>query len=70
MNDCSISSQWLISIWIAGVTFTKLLVFLVDSMFVNYDTKSIFPLSTIASMNIEIKWKTVVSLLNNIFVSG
>jgi hypothetical protein len=47
-----------------------MLVSLLDGIFLKYDTKSTCALSTDNSMQIRIKWMTVVSVLNQIFVPG
>ena len=40
-----------------------------DNIFIEYDTEIPFALSTNTSIHIQIKWTTVVSVPNNIFVS-
>ena len=70
MNDCSISSQQHIRIWIDEVTFTKRLPCLLHCIYIKYDTKITFALSTDTSIHSQIKKTTVVSFLNDIFVPG
>jgi len=48
----------------------KLLVSLLDSTLIQYDTKTIFAFSTDTSIYIQIESITVVSVLNNIVVPG
>ena len=43
---------------------------LIDSVSIQYDAKIHFALSADTSIHIQIKWTTVVSVLNNIFLSG
>jgi hypothetical protein len=69
MNDCSISSQHYMCIRRVDVTFTKLLVSSLDSIYLEYNTRISYELSTDTSFEIEIIWKTVVSVLNYIFKS-
>ena len=47
-----------------------LLVFLLDSKFLEYNTKIYFAVSNDPKIQIRIKWMTAVSVLNNIFLSG
>jgi len=70
MNHCSISSQQHIRIGTCEVTFTKLLLPSLDSIYIIYDTKNLFALSTDTSIHSQIETMTVVSLLKDIFVSG
>jgi len=41
-----------------------------ESIYIKYDTKIVFALLTDISIHIQIKYTTVVSVLNAIFVSG
>jgi hypothetical protein len=47
-----------------------LLVFLLDSIFLEYNMKIYIAVSSDTSIQIRIKWMTVVSVLNQIFLSG
>jgi len=53
MNDCSISSQQHIPVWIGGVTLTKLLVSLLDCILIQYDTKILFAFSNDTGIHIQ-----------------
>ena len=70
MNDCSIGSQGQSRTWIGEVTFSNVLVSLLDSILILYDTEIINPFSTDISIQIQIIWITVVSVLNTICVSA
>ena len=54
MNHCSISSQHHMCIGRGDVTFTKLLVFSLDSIYIEYSTRISYELSTDTSFEIEI----------------
>ena len=41
-----------------------------DSIFQQYDTKIDFALATDTSIHVQIEWMTVVSALNDSFLSG
>jgi len=51
------------------VTFSKLLVSLLDNIYMEYNTKILFELSTLTIIHIQIIWMTVLSVLTHIFVS-
>jgi hypothetical protein len=59
-----------IHISIDGVTFTTLLVSLLDSKFIQSDNNSIVACSNDTSIHIQIKWIAVVEVLSDIFLSG
>jgi hypothetical protein len=69
VNDCGIGFEPHICVLSGIVTFNNLLVSFLDDRLLLYDTKSSFALSTDTSIEIWIKWTTVVSVLNDIFVS-
>jgi hypothetical protein len=48
----------------------NLLVSLLDSTLIQYDTKTILPFSTDTSIHIQIESITAVSVLNNIVIPG
>jgi len=54
MNDCSIGSQGQSRTWIGEVTFSNVLVSLLDSILILYDTEIINPFSTDISIQIQI----------------
>jgi len=70
MNDGSISSQRHIRIRRLDVSFTQLLVSSPDSIYIEYNTKILLKVSTDSFVHIRIKESTIVSLLNNLYVSG
>jgi len=70
MNNWSISSQQHDCTWIGGVTFTNKLVFLLDSILKQYDTKIDLAFATDTSIHVQIEWMTVVLALNDSFLSG
>ena len=69
MNDCAVSSQQEIPVLKYGGTFTKLLSSLLRSVWIQYDSKIIRPLSGEPSIYIPIRWPTAVSVLNNVSLS-
>jgi len=70
MNRCSISFEQTIPIWTGGLPFTTLLVSLLDSIFILYDSKIMFALSTHTSIHSGIRKTTLESVMNTIFISG
>jgi len=52
-----------------GVTFNNLWVSLLRSIYIEYDISIIFELSSVISIHIQIEWRTILSVLDNIFVS-
>jgi len=64
------TSERYIHISIDGVTFTTLLLSLLDTIFIQSDINSIVAFSNDTSIHIQIKWMAVVEVLNDIFVSG
>jgi len=70
MKHCGIVSQEPGRTWIDEVTFNNLLVSLLDSIFIYYDTKIILAFAAEISIHIQIRWVAVVSILNNICVSA
>ena len=70
MNNCSISYEQHIHIWTGGDSFTKLWVSLLDSIFTNDDTSIFCAWSTDTNIHSQIEQVTVVSFLNNGYVSG
>jgi hypothetical protein len=69
MNRCSIRFEQNVPIWTGGLPFTTFLVCLWDTIFIHYDRKIMFALSTDLSIHGEIRWTTVVSVMNDIFIS-
>jgi len=55
MNDCSISSQKPIRNSSGDITFSMLLLFLLDSKYITVDDKILFALSSDSSIEIHIK---------------
>jgi len=55
---------------IGGVPFNKLLVFLPDSMLIQYDIPIILAFSSDTSIHIKCEGTTVVQVLNSMIVSG
>jgi hypothetical protein len=55
MNDCSISSKQHSASWIGGESFAEWLVLILVTIFIQYDTKMIFELSSINSFHSPIK---------------
>jgi len=43
---------------------------LLDSIYTTSDTEILYAKFTNTSIHIQIKWTTIVSILNNLFVSG
>jgi len=41
-----------------------------DSIYIKYDSEIVFAWSTDTSFHIQVKWKTVESILNVIFITG
>jgi len=70
MNNRSISSERCIHIWIGGDTFTKFLVSLQDWICIKDNTNILFALSTDTSIYSQIKYTTLVSALEHLFISG
>ena len=70
MNDISKPSQQDIFIWIGGVTFLKMLVSLLGSKSFQCDIQVLSAVSNNTCIDIPIKWTTVVSVLNQIFIDG
>jgi len=70
VNDCSTSLEPRIPIRSGIVTLTMLLVFLLESILLEYNTKIYFVVSNDTSIQIRVKWITVVSVLNHIFLSN
>ena len=70
MNRCSISFEQSIPVWTGDLPFTTLLVSLLDSIFIHYDSKIMFALFTHTSIHSRIRWTTVVSVTRNISISG
>jgi len=64
------TSEKYIHISIDRVTFTTLLVSLLDSIFIQSDINGIVAFSNDISIHIQIKWTAVVEILNDIFISG
>jgi hypothetical protein len=54
MNNCCIGSQGDICTWIGDVTFTHMLIFLLDRIFIQYNTKIILAISTDGSIKNQI----------------
>jgi hypothetical protein len=52
-----------------GETFSNLWVSLLPSIYIEYDISIIFEWSSVISIHIQIEWKTILSVLNNMFVS-
>jgi hypothetical protein len=69
MNRCSIRFEQNIPIWTGGLPFTTFLVSLWDTIFIHYDRNVMFALSTDISIHSKIRWTTVVSVMNDIFIS-
>jgi len=67
MSDSNICSETQIHINIGGATLTKLLVFDLRSIFIQYDSKNFLALYTDTCMHVQSKEITVVSSLNNIY---
>jgi len=70
MNDCSISSEQHSASWIDGESFAGWLVLILVTIFIQYDDKRIFELSSINSIDSRIKWMTEVSVMNDIMSAG
>jgi len=70
MNNCSITSEQYIRVWIGWVTFTQLLVFLLDSMLIPYDIEFFLAFSSEIGIHNDINWTTVVLVLKVKFSSG
>jgi hypothetical protein len=70
MNRCSISFEQTSPIWTGGLPFTMLLVSLLDIIFIHYNSKIMFALSTHTSVHSGIGLTTLVSVMNNIFICG
>jgi len=70
MNDCSISSVQHIVIWIGEASFTKWLVPLMDSIFIQYNAKMILACSTANIIHNQIIWMTELLVMNDSIVSG
>jgi len=70
MYDSTIPSQRDIYIWIGGVTFPKMLVSLLGSKSFQCDIQVLSAVSNNTCIAIHIKWTTVVSVLNQIFIDG
>jgi hypothetical protein len=64
------SYQQHIRIWLSDVKFTKFLVSLLDSIFIQYQTKVILAIFPDTSNKSQIKLMTTCSVSNDIFVSG
>ena len=54
MNKCSIGSQGDIRTWIGEVTFTHLLIFLLDTISIQYNTKILLPFSVHGNIHNQI----------------
>jgi hypothetical protein len=70
MNKCRISSEQYIPIPLGGVPFTKLLVLMLDNIFIKYDIKIVFVFSSDTSIHIATEGTTVEQVRNEILVSG
>jgi hypothetical protein len=67
MNDFSIWSEQHSCMWIGRVTFNKLLVSLLNSKCIKYDSTILFALYIDTSVHIQIEAMTVVSSVINIY---
>ena len=70
MYNWSIRPELHIRIWIGQVTSTTLLLSILDSICIKYDTKILFALSTDTSIHIQCLYMSVESGLNYIFVTA
>jgi len=70
MNNCCICCQGRIRTWIGEITFTNLLVYLLDSILIQYNTRIKLTISTDIGIQNHIRRITAVSILYDIFESA
>ena len=70
MYDWSISYDRHNCVCMSGVIFSNLWVSLLPSIYIEYDISIIIEWSSVISIHIQIEWRTILSVLDNIFVSS